>query len=91
MESKMINVKIDENEIRKLFLEELREHVKKVDAELLFWDTKELVKRTCMCMNTMQKEFFYDPRFPKKKIGRKWYFPAQKTKEFLLEWIEEQE
>ncbi|MFE4428830.1 group-specific protein [Peribacillus butanolivorans] len=86
----MIEVNIDEKEVRKLFLEELKEHIKKVDAELLFWDTKELTKRTSMSLSTVQKEFFYDPRFPKRKVGGKWYFPAEKTKEFLLSWLDEQ-
>ncbi|MFJ7680362.1 group-specific protein [Peribacillus sp. NPDC097198] len=85
----MINISVDENEVRRLYLEELKEHIKKVDAELIFWDTKELTKRTCMSLSTVQKEFFYDPRFPKRKVGGKWYFPVDKTKEFLLMWLDE--
>ena len=85
----MLNIQVDENEVRKLYLEELKEHIRKVDAELLFWDTKELTKRTCMSLSTVQKEFFYDPRFPKRKVGGKWYFPVDKTKEFLLMWLDE--
>lgn len=85
----MLNIQVDEKEVRKLYLEELKEHIRKVDAELLFWDTKELTKRTCMSLSTVQKEFFYDPRFPKRKVGGKWYFPVDKTKEFLLMWLDE--
>lgn len=46
------------------------------------------IRRTCMSWNTIQKEFFFDPYFPKRRVGGKWYFPAKKTKEFLLDWIE---
>lgn len=87
----MIEVKIDEDEVKKLYMDELKKHIEKFDTDLVFWDTKELEKRTCMCMNTIQKEFFYDPRFPKRKVGNKWYYPAEKTKEFLLKWITEKE
>ncbi|MGI1830727.1 group-specific protein [Bacillus safensis] len=53
----MIEVKIDKEEVRKLYLEELEKHLKKLDIELLFWNTKELERQTSMCMNTMQKSF----------------------------------
>ena len=85
----MITVSVDEKEVRELYLAELKDHIKKIDAELVFWDTKELTKRTCMSLSTVQKEFFYDPRFPKRKVGGKWYFPVDKTKEFLLMWLDE--
>lgn len=43
-----------------------------------------------MSWNTIQENFFYDPRFPKHKIGSKWYYPAKEAEEFLLVWFEEQ-
>jgi len=85
----MLEVKLDDKEVRKLYLEELKKHIDKVDSELVFWDTKELCRRTCMSLSSIQKEFFYDPRFPKRKVGGKWYYPAEKTKEFLLIWLDE--
>lgn len=86
----MIELKIDETEVKKLYTEKLEEHISKIETEALFWDTKELERQTKMCYNTMQKTFFYDPDFPKRKIGNKFYYPAKKTKEFLLDWIEKQ-
>ncbi|WP_025726797.1 hypothetical protein [Heyndrickxia ginsengihumi] len=94
MEEKQIlkvNVEINQEEIKKMYLDQLEEHIKKFDAELLFWDTKDLIKQTRLSWSTIQKEFFYDPRFPKYKLGRKWLFPAKETKEFLLEWIMEKQ
>ncbi len=86
----ILSVQVDEKEVRKMYLKKLDEHMEKMDKELLFWNEKDLVKQTRVSWNTIQKEFFYNPRFPKYKIGRKWIFPAQKTKEFLLTWLEEQ-
>lgn len=86
----MIEVKLDESEVRKIYLKKLEEYIEKLDKEYLFWDSKDLVQQTRLCWDTIQKEFFYDPRFPKRKVGRKWIFPAKQTKEFLLTWLDEQ-
>lgn len=86
----MIEVKLDEKELKKIYIQKIEEHIDNFDKELLFWDSKDLVQQTRLCWDTIQKEFFYDPRFPKHKVGRKWLFPAKKTKEFLLTWLAEQ-
>ncbi|MBK5497439.1 group-specific protein [Peribacillus sp. TH14] len=84
----MLNVQIDEVEFKKIYLDEIKEKMKEIDVELVFWDARELERRTCMSWNTIQKEFFFDPDFPKRKVGGKWYFPAKETRDFLLVWIE---
>jgi phage pi2 protein 07 len=85
----MIQIQVDENEVRRLYLQKIDEKLREYDAEMVFWDSKELMRRTCMSWNTIQKEFFFDPRFPKYKVGGKWIFPAKETREFLLEWLKE--
>ncbi|WP_397386181.1 group-specific protein [Paenibacillus sp. VCA1] len=55
--------------------------------DYVFWDTKELKRRTCMCWNTIQETFFYDPEFPKRKIGGKWYYPAREARQYLELWL----
>jgi hypothetical protein len=85
----MLQIQIDENEVREEVRRRIAEQIQKVEAEKVFWDAKELQKRTCMCWNTIQKEFFHDPRFPKAKIGSKWYFPAEQAREFLIRWLQE--
>ncbi|WP_100373107.1 group-specific protein [Bacillus sp. FJAT-45037] len=86
----MIQVQIDEGQVKALTLEKIEEHLKNVDTELVYWDTNELKRRTCMSWGSIQSSFFYHPNFPKHKIGQKWYFPAAAAKKFLLDWIEEQ-
>jgi len=83
----MLSIQIDKEEVKQLYIEKLKEKISEVDAELVFWDANELKRRTCMCWNTIQKEFFFDPRFPKYKVGNKWYFPAEEAKAFLLKWL----
>lgn len=86
----MLSVNIDEKEVRNLLKEKVQEILKEADAEYIFWDASELKRRTCMSWNFIQDQFFFDPRFPKRKIGSKWYFPARETREFLEEWLSEQ-
>lgn len=85
----MLTVQIDEAEVKQIVRERIAELVREVDAEYVFWDARELMKRTCMSWNFIQQQFFFDPRFPKFKVGNKWYFPARETREFLLRWLAE--
>ncbi|TKI59323.1 group-specific protein [Brevibacillus antibioticus] len=86
----MLRIEMNENEVREIIRDRIHELIKEFDAEKVFWDTTELKKHTCMCWNTIQDRFFFDPRFPKFKVGGKWYFPARETKEFLIKWLHEQ-
>lgn len=85
----MLTVQIDEHEARELYLEKVDERIKEFDADFIFWDSKELKRRTCLSWNTIQKEFFFEPNFPKFKVGGKWMFPAKETREFLVKWLKE--
>jgi len=86
----MLTVNVNELEVRELCKQKIAELVKEIDAEYVFWDTAELKRRTCMGWNTIQDTFFFDPRFPKRKIGGKWYFPVRETRAFLEQWLNEQ-
>lgn len=86
----MLTVKVDEHEVKQVLREEVQARIKAADMDLVFWDRNELERRTCMSWNNIQEKFFFDARFPKHKVGGKWFFPADKTKAFLLEWLEEQ-
>lgn len=86
----MLNIQIDEQEVKQLYLQKVEEKLKEVDKELVFWDANELKRRTCMSWNNIQEKFFFDPRFQKYKVGNKWVFPADATKKFLLQWLSEQ-
>jgi hypothetical protein len=86
----LIQVQVDEQLVKELCLEQIESVLKDVNKELIFWDRKELIRRTCISWNTILEKFFHDPRFPKHKVGNKWYFPAEDTTRFLLKWLSEQ-
>lgn len=86
----LLNIKIDEQKIEGLFMEELRKRLRQLENRHTFWDMKELMRQTNMSENNIKEKFFYDKRFPKYRVGGKWMFPAAETEKFLLEWIKEQ-
>lgn len=86
----LISVQVDERVIEQRFLEEMKKKLDQIEQTRTFWDTNELKRHTCMSWNTIQEKFFYDKRFPKYRVGGKWYFPAKECEEFLLSWIKEQ-
>ena len=86
----IVNVQIDESAVQEQIRQRVKELVTEVEADLVFWDRKELMRRTNMSWNFIQEQFFFDSRFPKFKIGSKWYFPARETRDFLITWLYEQ-
>lgn len=85
--SKMLSVSVNEQAFLQVCKEHIASMLKEADLELVFWDSNELTRRTCMSWNTIQSTFFFEPDFPKRKIGSKWYFPARETRNFLEAWI----
>ncbi|MDU0200137.1 group-specific protein [Paenibacillus sp. MAH-36] len=83
----MLSVKIDEAEVKEMCRQRISDLVKEVESELVFWDSNELKRRTCMSWETIQNNFFYEPNFPKYKIGGKWYYPVKETRSFLESWL----
>lgn len=86
----LLDVSIDKKYVEEKFLEELNKRLNEISNRCTLWDMKELVRQTNMSDNNIKEKFFYDPRFPKFKIGGKWYFPAKEAELFLLMWIKEQ-
>lgn len=85
-----IKVEIEESVVEEMLLSQIKKKVEQIERRHVFWDINELCKQTCMSFNNIRDKFFYDPRFPKYKVGGKWVIPAKECEEFLLQWIKEQ-
>lgn len=85
----MLQIQVDQEAIEKLYIEAINKKILEVDRDLVFWDTKELKRRTCLSWNTIQDNFFHHKDFPKVKIGGKWMYPAKETEIFLGNWLKE--
>lgn len=86
----MLTVQVDQEQIERQFLGEMRKHLNEIKNQFTFWDMKELCRQTNMSPNFIKDTFFYDPRFPKYRVGKKWIFPAKECEKFLLTWLAEQ-
>ena len=83
----MLQIQVDEKIIEQLYREAIDKKIQALDKELVYWDSKELRRRTCLSWNTIQDTFFHEEDFPKVKLGSKWLFPAKETEAFLEKWL----
>lgn len=83
----MIQIQVDEVVVEQLYREAIEKKLKDFDKDLVFWDSKELRRRTCLSWGTIQDTFFFEEDFPKVKLGSKWLFPAKETQAFLEKWL----
>lgn len=86
----MISINVDENQLDDIIREELKKKLAELEHRHTFWDMAELCRQTCMSEPFIKEHFFYDKRFQKFKVGRKWLFPAKEAEEFLVKWLKEQ-
>lgn len=86
----MLQVKIDKKAMTELYKQEINKHLSEIEKDLVYWDSNELKRRTCLSWNTIQDTFFHDPDFPKVKVGSKWMYPAKEAEAFLIDWLADQ-
>jgi hypothetical protein len=86
----MFEVQFDEKRIEEMMLAEIQKRLQHLEAKHTFWSLEDLCNQTSMSINNIKEKFFYDPRFPKYKVGGRWLMPAKETEAFLLQWIKEQ-
>lgn len=82
----MLNISLDENELKKLYLEEVRKRVEEIEEDMFLIDTKELCRMLSLSRPTVEKLFIYDPNFPSMRVGKKWLFNRQEVKEYINRW-----
>ncbi|WP_241535810.1 group-specific protein [Indiicoccus explosivorum] len=86
----LLKLNVDEGQIEEMLRTELRKRLDHLEHRYTFWDLEELSRQTHMSINFIKDTFFFDPRFKKFRVGRKWLFPAKEAEEFLLLWLSEQ-
>ena len=87
-----LKVEVDEEMIEKLIISHVREKLEQISNQKIFWTMSDLEYLTSCSEGYIKDKFFYDSRFAmiRRKVGRKWLFPAEETEFFLLEWLKEQ-
>ncbi|PGL66842.1 helix-turn-helix domain-containing protein [Bacillus sp. AFS055030] len=82
----MLNISLDENELKKLYLEEVRKRVDEIEEQKLFIDVNELCKMLSLSRPTVEKLFISNPNFPSLRVGKKWLFPRKEVEEYIKRW-----
>lgn len=83
-------VQFDEKFVAEIIRQEMR---KKLEGTLLtttFWDMKELCRQVSLSETTVKETFFYEPDFPKFRVGKKWLINVKLAETFLMEWSSQQ-
>lgn len=82
----MLNFSFDENELKKLYQDEIRKRMDEIEEQMLLIDAKELCKRLSLSRPTVEKLFIYNPNFPSMRVGKKWVFNSKEVEEFINRW-----
>jgi excisionase family DNA binding protein len=82
----MLNITLDENELKKIYLEEIRKRVEEIEGEMLLIDTKELCRLLSLSRPTVEKLFIFNERFPSMRVGKKWLFNRREVEDYINRW-----
>lgn len=89
-ENNIIEVNLDS--LDKTMKQLLEDKIGQIDTSKIFYSLNDVLKITGFSKGYFEKYILYDRRFieARKKVGRKWIFHVNKTRDFLLMWLEEQ-
>jgi excisionase family DNA binding protein len=82
----MIEIKLDETELKAIYLAEVQKRLDNIEYESMLIGTKELTKMLQLSWPTIEKEFISDPKFPAIRIGKKWLFNRMDVKDYVNQW-----
>lgn len=85
----MIEIKLDENELRAIYLAEIRKRLEKIELQTILMDSKQLCKMLSLSWPTVEKQFLSDPHFPKIRLGKKWLFNRIEVQDYINQWSKE--
>ncbi|WP_110926840.1 helix-turn-helix domain-containing protein [Bacillus massiliglaciei] len=87
----MIDIKVNQEELKALYLDEIQKRLDQIELEALLMDTKQLCKMLSLSWPTVQKLFISDPNFPKFRVGAKWLFHRKQVEAYIDRWSSEKE
>ncbi|WP_077620361.1 helix-turn-helix domain-containing protein [Bacillus sinesaloumensis] len=85
----MLEIKLDDEEVKALFLAEVKSRLDKIESEALLMNSKQLCKYLSLSWPTVEKVFLSDPNFPRIRLGSKWLFPRKEVERYIDIWAME--
>ena len=83
-------IQFDKKFVEEIIRQEMQKKLEGVQLTTMFWDMKELCRQVNLSPVTIKETFFYEPDFPKFRVGKKWLINAKLAEEFLLKWSSRQ-
>lgn len=88
--NEILSISLNKKALEEMIKMEIKKRLSELDTDFVFWDLKELCRRSNMSIPFIKEHFFYNEDFPKYKVGTKWLMPAQETEKYLLNWLKQQ-
>ncbi|MEH7747047.1 helix-turn-helix domain-containing protein [Neobacillus drentensis] len=85
----MLEIKLDDDELKALYLAEVQKRLDKIELQSMLMDTKQLCKMLSLSWPTIEKLFLSDPNFPSIRIGKKWVFNRKQVQDYIDRWSNE--
>lgn len=82
----MFEIKMNDDELKKLYLAEVKKRLDKIELNALLLDSKQLCKMLSLSWPTVEKTFLVDPNFPRMRIGTKWVFNRKEVQDYIDRW-----
>lgn len=82
----MFEIKMDDEELKSLYLAEVQKRLDNLELQSLLMDTKQLCKMLSLSWPTVEKIFLSDPNFPSIRVGKKWLFNRKQVQEYIDRW-----
>lgn len=82
----MIEIKLDEDEMKSIYLAEIQKRLDQIEFQSLLMDSKQLCKMLSLSWPTIEKLFIRDPKFPKLRVGTKWLFNRNEVQQYIDQW-----
>lgn len=92
MKDSLISVSLNDKAIEEIISKNIQDKLEEMENQKVFYTMQDLEFITGCSEGYIKDKFFYDSRFAaiRRKVGRKWLFPTDETKQFLLQWLKEQ-
>ncbi len=88
--SEILSISLNKKAIQEILQIEIQKRLAELKTDVVFWDLKELSRRTNMSIPFIKEQFFFNHDFPKYKVGTKWLMPSKETEEYLNTWLKQQ-
>lgn len=85
----MIQVYIDQEELKEMYLAKLDERIKEIEQEVFFMNSKQLQKYLNMSWSSIVEHLLYDPEFGAIRLGARWLFHKRQVDTYMQLYYEE--